>query len=221
VGERPRFQSGIDETDCRSSRIIARGLGRLVHRDERDLVESCLAGNQDACAALVDQYARMVGTVIWRATGDAGVIEDLAQETFLRVFKALPYFDARAKLSTWIYTIAHRVAIDHLRTAGRWREEPLDADGDDVRSSATEPVDSGLDPEAALSRDEAARLVRAALAELPDKYRVPLVYASIDGIDYPTIAAMLNVPIGTVKTLIFRAKRLLRERLATRTRPVR
>jgi len=192
-----------------------------VHRDERDLVESCLAGNQDACAALVDQYARMVGTVIWRATGDAGVIEDLAQETFLRVFKALPYFDARAKLSTWIYTIAHRVAIDHLRTAGRWREEPLDADGDDVRSSATEPVDSGLDPEAALSRDEAARLVRAALAELPDKYRVPLVYASIDGIDYPTIAAMLNVPIGTVKTLIFRAKRLLRERLATRTRPVR
>ena len=192
-----------------------------MHRDERDLVESCLAGNQDACAALVDQYARMVGTVIWRATGDAGVIEDLAQETFLRVFKALPYFDARAKLSTWIYTIAHRVAIDHLRTAGRWREEPLDADGDDVRSSATEPVDSGLDPEAALSRDEAARLVRAALAELPDKYRVPLVYASIDGIDYPTIAAMLNVPIGTVKTLIFRAKRLLRERLATRTRPVR
>ncbi|HET6957631.1 MAG TPA: sigma-70 family RNA polymerase sigma factor [Vicinamibacterales bacterium] len=95
-----------------------------MHRDERDLVESCLAGNQDACAALVDQYARMVGTVIWRATGDAGVVEDLAQETFLRVFKALPYFDARARLSTWIYTIAHRVAIDHLRTAGQWHTEP-------------------------------------------------------------------------------------------------
>ncbi len=70
-------------------------------------------GDQDACTALVEAYARMVGTVIWRATGDGNAVEDLAQETFLRVFRALPYFDARAKLSTWIYRIAHRVAIDH------------------------------------------------------------------------------------------------------------
>ena len=86
-----------------------------MDRDERELVRRCLDGNQDACASLVQEYAQMVGTVIWRATGDHAVVEDLAQETFLRVFRGLPYFDARAKLSTWIYTIAHRVAIDHLR----------------------------------------------------------------------------------------------------------
>ena len=57
----------------------------------------------------------MVGTVIWRATGNHDTVEDLAQETFLRVFRGLGYFDARSKLSTWIYTIAHRVAIDHAR----------------------------------------------------------------------------------------------------------
>ena len=61
--------------------------------------------------ALVEAYARMVGTVIWRATGRRDVIEDLTQETFLRVFRALDYFDSRARLSTWIYTIAHNVAI--------------------------------------------------------------------------------------------------------------
>ena len=86
-----------------------------MDRDERKLVGECLDGDQDACASLVQEYAQMVGTVIWRATGDHAVVEDLAQETFLRVFRGLRYFDARSRLSTWIYTIAHRVAIDHLR----------------------------------------------------------------------------------------------------------
>ena len=91
-------------------------------RDEGNLVRRCLAGDQEACADLVQGYARMVGTVIWRATGDHDAVEDLAQETFLRVFRGLPHFDARAKLSTWIYTIAHRVAIDHLRKMSGTRE---------------------------------------------------------------------------------------------------
>ena len=71
-----------------------------MDRDEGELVHRCLAGDQDTCADLVQGYARMVGTVIWRATGDDGVVEDLAQETFLRGFRELPNFDARAKLST-------------------------------------------------------------------------------------------------------------------------
>jgi RNA polymerase sigma factor (sigma-70 family) len=90
-----------------------------VPRDDRELVAACLAGDQQACTGLVETYVRMVGTVIWRATGQRDVIEDLTQETFLRTFRALEYFDSRARLSTWIYTIAHNVAIDYLRrTAG-------------------------------------------------------------------------------------------------------
>src|SRR5262252_8792331 len=102
-------------------------------RDERALVGGCLAGDQSACATLVATYARMVGTVIWRATGQRDIIEDLAQETFLRVFKALEYFDSRARLSTWIYTIAHNVTVDHLRRTAQvnggaltWREDEAD-----------------------------------------------------------------------------------------------
>src|SRR5262245_26514448 len=87
--------------------------------DDRGLAERCLVGDQEACATLVERYARLVGTVIWRATGESAVVEDLAQETFLRVFRGLPEFAARGKLSTWIYTIAHRVAVDHLRERRR------------------------------------------------------------------------------------------------------
>jgi RNA polymerase sigma-70 factor (ECF subfamily) len=191
-----------------------------VGREDQNLVEACLARDERACTRLVDMYSRMVGTVIWRATGQRDVVEDLAQETFLRVFRALEYFDARARLSTWIYTIAHNVAVDHLR---RTRGERLDAftwrpdaEGDDREER---PIESpALDPEAQLSREESARLVHDALAQVPVKYRLPVVYAAIDGLDYPSIAAMLGVPLGTVKTLIFRGKRMLREEIVRRLR---
>ena len=66
----------------------------------------------------MERHARLVGTIVWRATGDDGVVEDLTQETFLRVFAALGSFGGRSKLSTWIGTIAHRLAVDHLRRMG-------------------------------------------------------------------------------------------------------
>jgi len=175
-----------------------------VDRDERELVRHCLQGDQDACACLVQEYAQLVGTVIWRATGDHALVEDLAQETFLRVFRGLGYFDARARLSTWIYTIAHRVAIDHLRQARG-------------RHAGIEPYERLVaperDPEATAAQEELDRIVRAELETLPEKYRLPLVYAAIDELDYQTIAAMLKVKPGTVKTLVFRARQLLRDRV--------
>jgi RNA polymerase sigma-70 factor (ECF subfamily) len=191
-----------------------------VGREDADLVEACLAHDERACSTLVDTYARMVGTVIWRATGNRDVIEDLTQETFLRVFRALEYFDARARLSTWIYTIAHNVAVDHLRrrTAQRvdsltWRAEENDEGAEERQVAAPD-----LDPEAQLSREEAQRLVNGALARLPAKYRLPLTYAAIDGLDYPTIAEMLGTPLGTVKTLIFRGKRMLKQEISRQLR---
>ena len=180
--------------------------------DERRLIEACLAGDEDACTRLVDAHARMVGTVIWRATNDHHVVEDLAQDTFLRVFHALPSFDRRAKLSTWIYTIAHRVAIDHLRKMGRWQQEEFAVSADDESVDRIEQLHAPpvANPDAVFERDEHIRLVREALARLPDKYRLPLLYAAIDGLDYPTIAGMLGVTVGAVKTLVFRAKRMLK-----------
>jgi RNA polymerase sigma-70 factor (ECF subfamily) len=190
-----------------------------VAREDHELVEACLAGDQQACAALVDTYVRMVGTVIWRATGQRDVIEDLTQETFLRTFRALEYYDSRARLSTWIYTIAHNVAIDHLRRAAGAKVDSLTwrTTVDDDEQEREIPS-TALDPESQLSREQSERLVNDGLARLPEKYRIPVMYAAIDGLDYPSIAAMLGVPLGTVKTLIFRGKRMLREEISRRLR---
>ena len=158
----------------------------------------------------------MVGTVIWRATGRREIVEDLTQETFLRTFKALEYFDSRSRLSTWIYTIAHNVAIDYLRKTGSERTELFWHGDEKPEGEEREVASTGLDPEAQLSREQSERLVHDGLAQLPLKYRVPVVYAAIDGLDYPAIARMLNVPLGTVKTLIFRGKRMLRDEIARR-----
>jgi RNA polymerase sigma-70 factor, ECF subfamily len=178
-------------------------------------MDGCLAGDEDACTRLVDSHARMVGTVIWRATGDHRIVEDLAQETFLRVFRALPSFDRRAKLSTWIYTIAHRVAIDYLRKVGRWQHEDFVLSDDDLATGVEQlPAPMVASPDAVFLREEQIRLVREALARLPDKYRLPLVYAAIEGLDYPTIAVMLGVTVGAVKTLVFRGKRMLKDELS-------
>jgi RNA polymerase sigma-70 factor (ECF subfamily) len=172
----------------------------------------------------------MVGTVIWRATGKHDCVEDLAQETFLRVFRGLAHFDGCAKLSTWIYTIAHRVAVDH----GRQQSVRLDADptydrkarlkADIVHDGAERIVASGFsrassiernDPERLAGYAELDRIVRRELSQMPDKYRLPLEYATIEELDYETIAAMLKVKPPTVKTLVFRARQMLRERVDT------
>ena len=189
--------------------------------DDRELAQRCLDGDQEACTVLVETYSSLVGTVIWRATGDQGVVEDLAQEAFFRVFRGLRYFDGRAKLSTWIYTIAHRVAIDHLRQA-RVRAEANGVSGGAFRPRRVEAIDSG-NPETAAASDEMETIVRSELGALPDKYRLPLVYAAIEELDYQTIAGMLKVKPATVKTLVFRARQMLRARvgavLAARREP--
>lgn len=188
--------------------------------DDRQLVDRCLEGDERACATLVDAHARLVGTVIWRAVGRRDEVDDLSQETFLRVFRALAYFDGRAKLSTWIYTIAHRVAIDHLRKTASRPQEALawsDDEEETSREGAIQSPEPG--PDVLLERMRSQELLRDALARLPDKFRLPVVYAAIDGLDYATIAEMLGVAVGTVKTHVFRGKQMLKADILGRQRP--
>lgn len=167
----------------------------------------CASGDAAACATLVAAHARVAGTVILRTLGRREDVEDLLQETFLRVFRYLPEFEGRAKLSTWICTIAQRVAMDELRR--RQRTVPTDSD------EAGAAVAADDDPAHTAAQMQSDALVRAALATLPDKYRLPILYSTIDGLDYDAIGTMLNMPTGTVKTNVFRGKQLLREKLGT------
>jgi RNA polymerase sigma-70 factor (ECF subfamily) len=173
--------------------------------DPQQWLRRCAAGDPVACRELVEQYGRMAGTIILRTIGRRDLVEDLLQETFLRVFRALPEFEGRARLSTWICTIAQRVAVDELR---RLQRSPVLVH-DDNAPDAVDPADVELEAE----REGTDLQVRAALAKLPEKYRLPLVYSAIDGLDYETIATMLGIPVGTVKTNVFRGKQMLRERL--------
>lgn len=177
--------------------------------NEQALVDEVLSGDQAAAARLVNDYARMVGTVIWRATGDDGVVEDLAQETFMRVFRALAYFDSRGKLSTWIYTIAHRVAIDHLRRNSRRREGLLA----DETESGEMPAAGFVNPEAELAQKEMHDLVRREMERLPEMYRLALQYMAMEELDGRTVAAMMGIPPGTLKTYVFRGKKMLKEKI--------
>jgi RNA polymerase sigma-70 factor (ECF subfamily) len=177
-----------------------------LEADQSDWLGRCARGDAAACAELVARYGRLVGTIILRTTGRHDDVEDLTQEAFLRVFRYLPEFEGRAKLSTWICTVAQRVALDHLRRRQRTPDTVNEEEGLDVPATDNIPAEA--------EQAERDALVRAAVQELPEKFRLPLVYASIDGLDYDTIAGMLAMPIGTVKTHIFRAKQMLREKLA-------
>src|SRR5918992_69098 len=109
--------------------------------------------------------------------------------------------------------IAHRVAIDHLRRV-RLKADTTNADAPGVVSGFSRTVGAQeRDPESIAVREELNTIVRDELDALPEKYRVPLVYATLDELDYQTIAAMLKVKPGTVKTLVFRARQMLRERV--------
>jgi RNA polymerase sigma-70 factor (ECF subfamily) len=184
---------------------------------DAELVRRCLAGDQAACARLVSLHARVAGTVIWRVVRDRELVEDLCQETFLRAFRALAGFDGRARLSTWICSIAHRVALDELRRQGR-RPQFSAESGDEPdlpEQEARWSDESAPDPLAQAISDEDAARVHAALDGLPDRYRLPLLYAALRELGYDDVAMMLGIPVGTVKTLVFRGKAMLRERLAS------
>lgn len=176
---------------------------------DAELVRHCLAGDQRACARLVSVHARVAGTVIWRVVRQRELVEDLCQEAFLKVFRALESFDGRARLSTWICSIAHRVALDELRRQGRTVQFAAE-------EGAGEQAGEGDALDRVLSDEEAQRL-HAALDTLPERYRLPLAYAALQELAYEDIAVMLDIPVGTVKTLVFRGKAMLRERLQAGT----
>lgn len=174
--------------------------------DEQALLERCRSGQDDAAFSdLVDRYKDLVYALVFRLSRDRSQADDLAQEVFLKVYRGLPYFRGDAKLSTWIYRIVFNVCCED-RTRRRPREVPLDP-GDGRR-----PLDpGGID--ASFEELELRDRLQEALAALPDNYRFLIAAHYLQGIQYEALAAALDMPLGTVKTHLYRAKRLLRERL--------
>jgi len=173
--------------------------------DESALIERCRTGDDIAFGELVDRYRNLVYAMVYRMVSDRSQTDDLAQEVFLKVHRGLPYFRGEARLSTWIYRIVANVCAQ--ARSRRVREVPLDPDDEDRPQRRLGVTD------AAFADLELRDRLEKAIAQLPDNYQLLVAAHYLDGIQYEALAEALDIPIGTVKTHLYRAKRRLRELL--------
>jgi RNA polymerase sigma-70 factor (ECF subfamily) len=171
--------------------------------DDGALVAAALGGAAEAFGTLVERYERAVYNLCLRTLRDPEEARDAAQEAFFKAFRSLRTFKPGAKFSTWIFSIAYHACCDRLDRRKRFSDAELPERADPAPGPAL----------LAEQRDE-ARELRAAIDTLPEKYRTVITLYHLQGRQYEEIARVLDVPLGTVKTHLFRAKELLRKRLA-------
>ncbi len=169
------------------------------------LIAACLKGDQQAWEVIVQRHRRRVFNVAYQFVGRHEEAEDLTQEIFLKVFKALKSFDRRANFNTWVVSVSRNLCIDHYRRVRRERETV------DHRVDASEltPAATGLDPHGQLERFDRRTLLREALNALPETLRTAVTLRDIQELSYQEIAARLQLPDGTVKSRINRGRREL------------
>jgi len=167
---------------------------------ELSLVLRAGRGDRVAFAELVRRHQGKVRALLLRLCGDRSLADDLAQEVFLRAYRGLLGFEGRSSFGTWVYRISYNVYLNHRTRTRSYAALPEDYD---VRAAA--PDDALSAPRADLRRD-----LQAAIAELPERYRAVIVLYYLQEVSYPEIAEILELPLGTVKTHLHRAKRMLR-----------
>lgn len=185
------------------------------------LVERVKRGDPRAFELLVVKYQRRITRLIGRMVRDVDLVDDIAQETFIRAYRALPNFRGESAFYTWLYRIAVNTAKKSLMDLKR---NPLvtesalaarDDDGDET-SRVENELSDGETPEALLASKEIAQAVNAAVEALSEDLRQAITLREIEGLSYEEIADVMNCPIGTVRSRIFRA----REAIAQRLRPL-
>lgn len=171
--------------------------------EDHVLVSRALAGHAEAFGTLVERYDRAVYHLAFRTLRDAEEARDAAQEAFFKAFRSLHTFRPGSKFSTWIFAIAYHACCDRLALRRRFSGEEM-----------PERADPSAGPEhEAIAGDEARRL-RDAIAQLPEKYRAVITLYHLQDRQYDEIARVLGIPMGTVKTHLFRAKEQLRRILS-------
>ena len=181
------------------------------------LVERTVAGDQKAYELLVLKYQRRIERLIGRMVRDTDLIEDIAQETFIRAYRALSQFRGEAQFYTWLYRIAvntAKKALVDLKRDPVVSESALRGGEDDEETSGMEnELTSAETPETVLAAKEIAATVNSAMEALPDELRQAVTMREIEGLSYEEIAEVMNCPIGTVRSRIFRAREAVAEKL--------
>jgi RNA polymerase sigma-70 factor (ECF subfamily) len=178
--------------------------------DEK-LVSLTLAGSREAFETLIQRHQKPIVHFLFRMVGDSESALDLAQEVFTRVYFSLRSFDPKYRFTTWVYRIASNAAIDHLR---RRRIAPLSLDRtterEDGPAPPVEPVDAGPSPDELLATRELARRLEAEIQRLPGPYQELIRLRHQSHLTYHQIARATQLPLGTVKNRMFRAREILR-----------
>lgn len=187
---------------------ISGTLTTLLEQDDIKLVTASKDGDQDAFSLLVQRYQRRVFNLVLRMLKDYEEASETTQEAFLAAWQGMASFRGEARFSTWLYRIAYNCALKQLERRKRERtlqqalqaEQTLESTGDEQKN-------------AHLAALESQELVQEQLSQLPAKYRIVLILRHLQDMTYEEMAEVLTMPIGTIKTHLFRARNLLKERL--------
>lgn len=178
--------------------------------NEQAFIQRARKGDHDAFAALVDEHQRYVYNLALRVVKDENEALDLAQETFVRAWTALPNFKGQSQFRTWLYRIVTNLCYNRLPNLRR----SLNNLGDDIMENIPETVSTFANPAHEFEANETRKHLHQAINRLDEQYRLLVTLRYQSELSYEEIASTLNLPLGTVKTGIFRAKEQLRKSLA-------
>jgi len=172
-------------------------------------------GDREAFAELVERYKQQIYNFILRTVRDQTEAEDLTQNTFVQVWKSAKRYRVSAKFSTWLYTIARNLALNEIRRRSRHRAQSLDAPHPDYEEQPLHQVKDGatLIPPDQLVREELFAKVEEAIGDLPENQRTALLLCREEDVTYEEIAEILGVSVSATKSVIHRAREVLRVRL--------
>lgn len=190
-------------------------------QDDRALAALAAQGREGAYRELLSRYERPVFSLVFRMVRDRALAEDLAQEAFIRAFNAIDSYDATYKFSSWIFKIANNHTIDHLR---KRKLDTVSIHGSPSASSAEEQERTRItlestseQPDAYVESRELGGMVEEAIGQLRPEYRTAILLRHVEGYAYEEIAETMELPLGTVKTYLHRARKELKDILAPLT----
>ena len=182
-----------------------------AEQDDAQLVKDSQQGNQDAFAFLVQKHQRLVFDMVLRMLQDYEEASEITQEAFFAAWQGLPSFRGEARFATWLYRIAYNCALKQLERRKRERSLQAAMEAEHI----LEEVNKQKRAEVMLELRAQQAIVREQIEKLPTKYRMVLILRHLQEMTYEEMAEILTLPVGTIKTHLFRARNLLKERLET------
>ena len=180
---------------------------------DKQLVERVRRGDKRAFDLLILKYQHKVISIVWRYLGDRNDVQDVSQETFIKAYRAIPNFRGESAFYTWLYRIAINTAKNHLVSKSR-RPPNIDIDIDDGEFQDNSAVlRDNESPQASLATKQMEEVIFRAIENLPPELRVAVTLREFEGLSYEEIARMMDCPVGTVRSRIFRAREAIEQKI--------